>query len=776
MPASRIFICYRREDSSDRAHWLDDSLSSAFGEDEVFIDLDVPAGVDVRRYITEKLSSCAVLLVMIGPDWLMIADEHGERRLDSELDYVRLEIATALRNDTHVIPLLVKGARMPSARHLPSELASLADRNALTLSDGVHRRDDVKRLIADLKVILKQRPPKRTKPLRRGTSPGMRRAAPRDGAPDGPEGDRRATSSGTGPRARRRRSRAWIAGLCAAAAAAIVAALVASGSESPVAHQLQPSPGSIVVKFDYSPEKAAILAPLIQDFNDEHHKLDGRAIFAKATATSSGEAADAIARRRMKPDAWAPAQQFWGQMLNYQAKRLLASAESPTLVRGVMVLAMWKQLAEALGYPDPVGFRQIFDLARSGWASIERPELGTFRFVHTNPLTSTTGVGATVAEYAFASGKQRRLEASDVTRPSTRAKVAVIERAVAHSGDATSYVVKQLKQHGRDYASAVLLGEDAVLAFNEEVRNFNSTRRDKQRESLVAIYPHEGTYVGEHPYYVLDASWVKPLQRRAARELGRYLVSRIDARVATDHFFRPADRGAKLPVERWRELGVDTTLPLARREFPQPPVIEVVRRTWRKDRKPANILIVFDTSGSMNKGTRLARAKDGVLRFVGEIAPQDRVGLTTYSDAPRTVVSLDGSRRELVAAVRGLKADGGTATYDATASAIAQLSQRVDRDDIDAVVLLTDGNDNRSDLDFDTLLRRLTAQSKSPDHVRLYTIAYGPEAAPSRAKLKRLAETTGGKAYDDAKGHGDEDEGAKDKDIREIYRELSSLF
>jgi branched-chain amino acid transport system substrate-binding protein len=154
IPDARIiFVCYRREDSGDRARHLHESLRTHFGDDQVFIDLDVPPGADVRQYITDKLSSCVVLLAVIGPDWLTSSDEHGVRRLDSELDYVRLEIATALNNDAVVVPVLVKNARMPIGE-LPLEIAKLADLNALHLSDGMHWRDGVAFLIDAIERIL----------------------------------------------------------------------------------------------------------------------------------------------------------------------------------------------------------------------------------------------------------------------------------------------------------------------------------------------------------------------------------------------------------------------------------------------------------------------------------------------------------------------------------------------------------------------------------------------------------------------------------------------
>lgn len=160
MATASIFLCYRHEDSGDRAHHLHDLLRGHFGGDEVFIDLDVPPGVDVRRYITDRLSSCAVLVVVVGPDWLTITDDSGARRLDSELDYVRLEIATALNAETPIVPVLVKSARMPRADELPSELARLSDRNALQLSDGTHWQDGVRRLITTVEDILPARSPR----------------------------------------------------------------------------------------------------------------------------------------------------------------------------------------------------------------------------------------------------------------------------------------------------------------------------------------------------------------------------------------------------------------------------------------------------------------------------------------------------------------------------------------------------------------------------------------------------------------------------------------
>jgi hypothetical protein len=74
-----------------------------------------------------------VLLALIGRNWLHAADKRGRRRLNSPEDFVRLEIAAALRRDIAVIPLLVQGATMPSKEELPPDLQALAWRNAAEL-------------------------------------------------------------------------------------------------------------------------------------------------------------------------------------------------------------------------------------------------------------------------------------------------------------------------------------------------------------------------------------------------------------------------------------------------------------------------------------------------------------------------------------------------------------------------------------------------------------------------------------------------------------------
>jgi hypothetical protein len=110
------------------------ALRSHFGADRVFKDTDnIPAGVDSLKFINRELESCSVILAIIGRDWLTVKDARlKRRRLENPADFLRLEIATALKNEQiRVIPVLVDRGVMPAAEDRSADLAELPRRNAV---------------------------------------------------------------------------------------------------------------------------------------------------------------------------------------------------------------------------------------------------------------------------------------------------------------------------------------------------------------------------------------------------------------------------------------------------------------------------------------------------------------------------------------------------------------------------------------------------------------------------------------------------------------------
>lgn len=137
-----IFLNYRREDAAPYARLLQYQLRELLPDVSVFMDLDsIEPGRDFAEVIQEALNSCAVLVALIGRQWVTFTDEHGDRRLDNPDDYVRFEIQTALERDVRVIPVLVDDAKSPRKDQLPAELHKLARLNALELSYGRYEYD-----------------------------------------------------------------------------------------------------------------------------------------------------------------------------------------------------------------------------------------------------------------------------------------------------------------------------------------------------------------------------------------------------------------------------------------------------------------------------------------------------------------------------------------------------------------------------------------------------------------------------------------------------------
>lgn len=152
-----VFISYRRSDSAGVAGRVFDHLNAALGAGQMFMDVDgIPPGVDFYELLTRRMSTCRVLLVVIGPNWLGASNQDGQRRLSLGDDYVRMEVASALSRGIRVIPLLVDGAVMPGERDLPDSLKPLARRNAVQLS---HARfsSDMERLAGVLLDILMEK-------------------------------------------------------------------------------------------------------------------------------------------------------------------------------------------------------------------------------------------------------------------------------------------------------------------------------------------------------------------------------------------------------------------------------------------------------------------------------------------------------------------------------------------------------------------------------------------------------------------------------------------
>jgi hypothetical protein len=150
--SGRVFISYRRGETSGQARALHDRLAQRFGADRVYMDVDsIALGADFVQNIEQALNSSSAVLVLIGRDWM--GQGGGERPFDDPTDFIRLEVGTALALGVPTIPILVERASMPTSAELPEELRPLARRHALELENS-RWEYDVSRLVTAVETLL----------------------------------------------------------------------------------------------------------------------------------------------------------------------------------------------------------------------------------------------------------------------------------------------------------------------------------------------------------------------------------------------------------------------------------------------------------------------------------------------------------------------------------------------------------------------------------------------------------------------------------------------
>jgi Ca-activated chloride channel family protein len=560
--------------------------------------------------------------------------------------------------------------------------------------------------------------------------------------------------------------------IIALAALAVVGALVAKsrgkssastpGATTSTVKQPPATKGAIQISMAFSPEKEDILRALIARYDGEKHEVNGKAVYVIPDKESSGAAEGAIAKGTLKPTIWSPAGSLWGGLLNYETDQPITARTNDSIMRTPLTIAMWEPLARALGWPKkPLGFADVLRLAttNASWASYGKPTYGSFRLGHTNPDFSTSGLEFVAAQYYSAAGKLSGLTEAQVKSKAVRDKVAAIERSIVHYGDTTLFFADQLKKFGPTYASAVAMEETTLLDFNRT--------RPKGMPKLVAIYPREGTFVSDSPFMILNAPWVSAEQKAAAKDFHDWLLPKVTPQMAAKYGFRPGDPKLKPVAPITLANGADPTEPKHLLALPDPRVLARIKAAWHADRKPANIMLVVDVSGSMQADNKLEQAKQGLQVFLKQLSPRDRVGLIYFDDGIHTghpIAPFKTDHAALKSLVGDLQPGGSTALYDAASAGYAAVDALKDDSRINAVVLLTDGQDTASKGSEAGLVARLKQRSQGEGRqIRLFTIAYGKDADGD--VLTHIAEASGAEEF-----AGDPDK------IDAVYLQISSFF
>jgi len=195
-------------------------------------------------------------------------------------------------------------------------------------------------------------------------------------------------------------------------------------------------------------------------------------------------------------------------------------------------------------------------------------------------------------------------------------------------------------------------------------------------------------------------------------------------------------------------------------------VVQIVRDVWWLTKRHTNVYLVVDTSGSMS-GSKIARVKEALQAFIEQIkGDREQVGLIAFSSSVYHVDDLNNlgdNRATLLTTIGGLQSDGDTALLDAVAEGYSRLQYLGDKERINALVVMTDGKENNSQISLSELEQQIKRGNDRGVPVVIFCIAYGGDA--DMYTLERIASASGGQVRT-----GDLET------IRGLYKILSTYF
>jgi|YNPNPStandDraft_1061719.scaffolds.fasta_scaffold03741_3 Ca-activated chloride channel family protein len=514
----------------------------------------------------------------------------------------------------------------------------------------------------------------------------------------------------------------------------------------------------------YSPEKAAIIRSLIEQFNAQKLRTpDRQPMQVQLLEMTPEEMVTQVLAGAATFQALTPDSSLWLDQLNQRWAASQAAAEPGTIRPNLVgeavryavtpiVIAAWEETARSLGWPQqPVG-----------WQSLQARAQQDPGFKWSHPSTAhASGLLATLAEFYAGAGVQRGLTAELAQDPKTVEFVAAVEKTVRYYGEAELAVIQRAAKEGPAYLDAFIVSEQLVVAFNTGAFG-------KPPARLVALYPAEGTLWADHPLALLETPTLTANQRRTFQALREFLARPESQTKILQAGYRPADLSIPLDSPGSPLIpanGVDPLQPQTTLQLPSWDVVAVVQNVWTLTKRKTNVFLVVDTSGSM-RGSKLANAQAALRTFLAQIpSDQERVGMVEFNSSVVNIIELDTlarNRPALTAEIDQLVANGNTALLDAVRTAYSRLQRYGDSERINAIVVMTDGRENASQVS----LRQLVAEIRDGNQtlpVVIFCVAYGSDA--DYEVLQALASASNGQVR----------EGTPET-IRDLYKVLSSYF
>ncbi len=503
---------------------------------------------------------------------------------------------------------------------------------------------------------------------------------------------------------------------------------------------------TVTLVFTYSSEKQAWIENATELFNcSAQQTRDGRNIVVKSVPMGSGQCIEEVLSGTRQAHLVSPAATSYIEEGNARSRASVGAAafgDSRCIVYSPVVIAMWKPMAEALGWGQrPVGWSEILAIAQDprGWAAYGHPEWGRFRFGHTHPGFSNTGMAALLSASFAATGKTSGLTIEDARSPAVGDYIAKIENSVIHYGTSTGFFGQMMFENGMDYMSASVLYENMVVEAYDQVTAVDSAAAVVP---MVAVYPREGTFLTDHPVALVEREWVTPDHREAARIYVEFLLARPQQEAAMARGFRPSFTDLALAAPLNEEHGVDPREPRVVLPMPEHRVINELLEVWKLHKKPSHVVLAVDNSAALAERGGIRSIRESAAQCIRSLGVRDRFSLLVVGDSPAWLgkeVATETERAQVIGRLETLPPGGGSALYDAVLEAY-EYARGVERPDVITAVIVMAGSENTSGENRLPTLLPLILGSSDAARVRIFTVGFGRGA--NRYALEKIADAT----------------------------------
>ncbi len=359
-------------------------------------------------------------------------------------------------------------------------------------------------------------------------------------------------------------------------------------------------------------------------------------------------------------------------------------------------------------------------------------------YVQTAPTRSNSGLQTLVAQFASVSGKRpEQLTVADVQKYQTQ--IQTIQSKVTRYGVSTDTLASDMVKNGSFWASIGSVYESSVIQANSS-QQAGQTRYE-------AIYP-KTTFTSNMRAILPTAPWVSADEKAAAQKVIEYLRTPQAQKIATELGLRPGVPGVELGPKFTAQYGVDPNGKYDSLRPPKPEVVDAMLKSWQEfAKKPSQVVVVVDSSGSM-LGDKLPSVQNTLRNYVESLGPKEQIALIDFDSEIRPPVLVDGTpqgRDRGMQFIANLKANGGTKLYDAALYARNWLVSNPRKEAINAVVILTDGEDSGSKIPLEQLRQELDKSNfKSDQRIAFFTVGYGKEGEFNPEVLQQIAQLNGG--------------------------------